>query len=350
MSFSGNINQEIRLTFSKYTEDVITNDMLVFPLTKDQKPITRSTFINTVIRNFYPVADASISIRLEEYEDKLINTLGSKASKNILSLLLKAEQQRLETLANSYDKPEKSSSKSPLRLQNDIFHYLTGEGGTRENLFNNYTMTGYLRTLIEEYARLPYKKRERIYYIQKYQALEHAILTKKQLLLTVSSGRRFHVLPYTIMEDPLGTASYLVGFSYETGLDKTLKIPCSFRIASLQDFRIENSKSGYLHPADIQLLKKKIADNGVQFLISDTIPINVKLTPLGIDKFNHQLTLRPTPTHTDQETGIYTFNCSKAQAEFYFFKFGKDVEILSPEDLRNHFKEGYLDAYHNYVL
>ena len=350
MPFSGNINQEIRLTFSKYAEDVISNDMLVFPLVKENKQITRSTFINTVIRNFYPIADASISLRLEEYEDKLINILGNKASKNILSLLLKAEQQRLEDIANSYDRPEKSSTRSPLRLQNDIFHYLTGEGGTRENFFNNYTMTGYLRTLMEEYTRLPYKRSERIYYIQKYQALEHAILTKKQLLLTVSSGRQFHVLPYTIMEDPLGTASYLVGFSYETTSDKTAKRPCSFRIASLQDFRIENSKSGYLHPADIQLLKKKLADNGVQFLISDTVTITVKLSQQGIDKFNHQLTLRPTPIHTDKETGIYTFNCSKTQAEFYFFKFGRDVEILSPEDLRDRFKEGYSDAYHNYVI
>jgi len=350
MPFSGNINQEIRLTFSKYAEDVINNDMLVFPLVKDNKQISRSTFINTVIRNFYPIADASISLRLEEYEDKLINILGSKASKNILSLLLKDEQQRLEAIANSYDKPEKSSYKSPLRLQNDIFHYLTDESGTQENLFNNYTLTGYLRTLIEEYARLPYKKRERIYYIQKYQTLENAILAQKQLLLTVSSGRRFHVLPYSIMEDPLGTASYLVGFSYETGSDKTAKIPCSFRIASLQDFRIENSKSGYLHPADIQLLKKKITDNGVQFLISDTVTIKVKLSQGGIDKFNHQLTLRPSPTHTDKETDIYTFNCSKAQAEFYFFKFGKDVEVLSPEDLRDRFKTGYSDAYNNYAL
>ena len=343
MAFYINEKQEIRLRFSRFAEEVLQNDMFFF------REHRRNTFINTVIQNYYPTADASISLRLEEYKDHLINILNTFASKETLSLLLKAEQERLEKLANSYDKPGKECPNNPIRLQNSLYNYLTNEkNGTIENMFNDYTAPGYLRTLVEEYVRLPYKKRERIYFKEKYETIETALLTQKQLLVTISSGRQFHVLPYTIMEDPLGTAAYLVGFSYDKDSDKTNKKACSFRIATLQnDIRIENSKSGYLHPADKTLLKNKIAENGVQFLISDNASIKVKLTQQGIHSFNHQLNLRPTPTEINGD--VYTFNCSIDQAKFYFFKFGKNVEMLEPEDLREYFSKGYLEAYEVYM-
>ena len=186
-------------------------------------------------------------------------------------------------------------------------------------LYNNYTLPGYLRTMIEEYARLPYKKRERIYFSKKYEIIETAIQTGKQLLVTISDGRQFHVLPYSIMEDPLETTAYLTGFSYEMSADKTTKKPCSFRIATLKNnLRIEQSKNVFLTLADKSLLEEKINQNGVQFLLSDNVTVKLKLTKQGIHDFNHQLTLRPTPI--DITNDIYTFQCSLLQAKFYFFK------------------------------
>lgn len=254
----------------------------------------------------------------------------------------------MEALANSYDKPGKSSSNSPIRLQNSLYNYLTDETtGTRENLYNNYTLSSYLKTLIEEYVRLPYKKREQIYFHEKYETIKTAILTQKQILVTISSGRQFHVLPFSIMEDPLGTAAYLTGFSYDVDADKTLKTASSFRISTLKNnIRIEHSKSGFLTLDDKTLLKSKINQNGVQFLLSDNITVRVKLTPQGIQDFNHQLNLRPAPI--DITENIYTFHCSLIQIKFYFFKFGKNVEILEPQELRKDFKQQYLEAYANY--
>ena len=342
MAFYTNGKQEVRLRFSRFAEEVIHNDMLFF----DEK--RRNTFLNNVIQNFYPTANASIHSRMEEYKDSLITILGNNSSKQTMDLLLQAEEKRLKTLANSYEKPAKGSSNSPIRLQNDLYRYLTDEeSGTKENLYNNYTLSGYLKTMIEEYTRLPYRKRERIYFAPKYITIETAIQTEKQLLVTISNGRQFHVLPFSIMEDPLETATYLIGFSYDINSDKSTKKACSFRIATLKNnIRIEQSKNAVLTLADQDLLEDKITQNGVQFILSDNVTVKLKLNEQGIHDFNHQLTLRPTPI--DITNNIYTFQCSIVQAKFYFFKFGKNVEILEPQDLREYFKNNYLEAYKIY--
>ena len=49
-----------------------------------------------------------------------------------------------------------------------------------------------------------------------------------------------------------------------------------------------------------------------------------------------------------KEGNKYYFDCSYAQLEFYFFKFGKDVQIISPLNLRNRFSKKYHQALDNY--
>ena len=77
--------------------------------------------------------------------------------------------------------------------------------------------------------------------------------------------------------------------------------------------------------------------------------IHVKLTKAGVNKYRRQTHLRP-PLIREQEEGVYVFKCTTAQAEFYFFKFGKDAEILLPIDLRGQFKAMYEAAANIYQL
>lgn len=124
-------------------------------------------------------------------------------------------------------------------------------------------------------------------------------------------------------------------------------IPCSFRISTIKDYRLEKSRSGHITLDKITLLEKKIESEGVQFLSSDNIDIKVKFTEHGLKSFEHQLNLRPIPI--TREGNIYTFHCSIVQARYYFFKFGRHAEILSPEFLRKEFKKKYQEAYKMYT-
>ena len=75
--------------------------------------------------------------------------------------------------------------------------------------------------------------------------------------------------------------------------------------------------------------------------------IHVKLTKAGVYKYRRHTHLRPPLVRTEDD--VYVFQCTTAQAEFYFFKFGKDAEILLPTNLRERFKSMYEAAANTYI-
>lgn len=367
MSFYASGDQQVRLRFSRYTEEIIENDMLLFGETK------KNTFLNKIIRNFYPDAKASISMRLEEYKNTLSEIIPSGVSKddfrsasktsgnkgardqnreynalhNAFEAFIDHEENRLLALAKSYGETGKGSESKPYRLQNEIYREFTDESsGFREDIYYKSSLSSYIKTLIEEYAHEPYIGREKIYFKENFERIEEAIAAKKQLRITVSNGVSFHTFPYEIQTDPFATAHYLTGYSYGIDQGKDSKYTVSYKIAAIRKIRIEKSRSGYLHPDEVSALLKDIAEKGVQFLASDCEEIQVRLTEQGWNSFRRWLHLRPAPSHIQEEAGFWllTFHCSIYQARAYFFKFGAEAEVLSPAELRGEFAEGYQKA------
>lgn len=367
MPFYANGDQQIRLRFSRYTEEIIENDMLLFGETK------KNTFLNKIIWNFYPEAKASISMRLEEYGNTLSEIIPSDISKDdfrsaskesgnkgvrdqsrenntlhsVFKALIDHEEKRLLALAGSYDLPDKSCKSKPYRLQNEIYREFTDESsGFQEDIYYKSSLSSYIKTLIEEYAHEPYISREKIYFKEIFEIIEEAISAKKQLRITVFNGVSFHTLPYEIQTDPFATAHYLTGYSYRIDQEKNSKYTVSYKIAAIRNIRIEKSRSGYLHPDEVSALLKDIAEKGVQFLASDCEEIQVRLTEQGWNSFRRWLHLRPAPSHIQEEAGswLLTFHCSVYQARAYFFKFGAEAEVLAPAGLRREFAEEYQRA------
>lgn len=345
MPFFDNGDQQVRLRFSRYTREVIQHDMFLFGESRE------NTFINMVIRNFYETANSSISMRLQQYQDSLEENLPdgtpSSSVKAFLKPLLQIEEKRLLDLAASYELPDKNSKSKPYRLQNDLYEAFTDPGSDfHEDHYYHDSRSSYLKTLLEEYAHLPYISRERIYFKQIFEMIEYAIAHKKQLLITVSNGQSYHTLPYKILSDPLSTAHYLTGFSYPLTGEKENKYTVSYKIATIQKIRIEKSKSGYLHPDDTSVLLSAISEKGVQFLVSEDVEIHVRFSEAGMHAFEHWLHLRPEPRSITKEKDSYVavFHCSLVQASAYFFKFGAKAEILAPSVLREQFLSQYQDA------
>lgn len=350
MPFYDNGDQQVRLRFSRYTKEVLQHDMFLFGESRE------NTLINTIIRNFYETADASIHMRLEKYRNTLEENMPrgiTKASANaILNTLTEIEEKRLVDLASSYEAPDKTCKSKPYRLQNDIYEELTDQGSSfQENLYYKDSRSAYLRTLIEEYAHLPYIKRERIYFKEFFDIIENAIAQNKQLLITVSSGKSYHTLPYKILCDPLSTTNYLAGYSYPVTEEKENKYTVSYKISAIRKIRLEKSKSGYLHPDDIAALITAISEKGVQFLVSEDVEIRVRFTEDGMHSFQHWIHLRPEPLSIEKQKDSYiaVFHCSLVQASAYFFKFGTNAEILSPASLRDQFRDQYQDALSRYL-
>ena len=68
----------------------------------------------------------------------------------------------------------------------------------------------------------------------------------------------------------------------------------------------------------------------------------------GKQSYQKRLYSRPKKLESFSTDDIYVFDCTQLQAYNYFFSFGSEVEIISPDELRNKFQEELKKALKQY--
>lgn len=338
---NGNNNKQ-HLNLSTLAYEVILSDMFTF---RDEK---LSGFINTIFEHYYPMAEASIARTLNYLNGELSKLLSDvsvdeRTKKRLINRLISQKKDVLIEKAESY-----GSGKSFKFWLNKINLEFLTEPRSECDEDQFYSRRGkYIKSVLEEYARLPYIERERVYYSPFVKEIQNAIQDEKQLRVVTDADTIYSVYPYKILSDPLSTANYLVGYCTRYDDPDDEKRPCSFKISALISVRMEKSKSAFLKDSVQEQLSKMIASRGVQFMVGSEAEIHVRFTKAGVYKYRRQTHLRP-PLVREQDD-VYVFRCTTAQAEFYFFKFGRDAEILLPVDLRERFKSMYEAAANTYI-
>lgn len=346
MAYSADSSNKQRVNLSSAAWEVVGYDMSVFG---EKRP---ASFIQDIFWRYCREADASVALSIERKKNELDDILSKcrasdagaeKMKREVEEAVLAAEKKRLKKKTDSYKKSE--SITIPLRKR--ILSYLTDENSECEE--DKYCRRGqYIKNVVEEYARLPYIRRESIYFADNVEKIRRAIKENKRLIVETDSGAAYEVHPYEILGDPLATANYLVGYSRPRGAEDAVKQPCSFRLARIKSVATMSGKGGKLSKNEKDELGKKILMRGVQFMTWDETEITVRLTGEGVKKYERQLHLRPTLIRSE-DGGVFVFRCTQPQAEFYFFKFGKDAEIISPAELREKFSALYGEAAALYV-
>lgn len=331
-------NNKQHLNLSPLAYEIILNDMFTFGEEK------LSGFINTVFEHYSPMAEASIARTLNNLNGELFKLLSDvsgdeRTKKRLLNCLISQKKNGLIEKAESYG----NGKAFKFWLNKKNLEYLT-KASSECSEDKYYSRRGkYIKSVLEEYARLPYIEREKVYFSPFVEEIQNAIRNEKQLRVVTDTDSIYSVYPYEILSDPLSTTNYLVGYYARYDYPEDEKRPCSFKISALKSVRIEKSKSAFLKDSVRKQLSKTIASRGVQFMVGSEAEIHVKLTDAGIHKYRRQGHLRPMLVER-HEGNIFVFQCTTAQAEFYFFKFGKDAEILLPAELRAKFIKMYADA------
>lgn len=330
-----NDEQRITLNLSTLARAVVEQDMLEF------NSRSLSDFVCRIFENFYQTASASIGRTLDREETHLLSTLETKhlpqdVCQKIIRVLI---SERKTKLVDIHGKQAKSSETQNIRLQNLTIKTIMSCQHFESKYYPR--ISSYVKAVMEEYCRLPYIKRERVYFKQYFNIITGAMQAKRQLEVTVQDGRHFLVHPYRIMTDNLDSAYYLAGFSRFPGEKISEKAPASFRISSLVDVTLLDDPA-YVSGKDQTALDKKIDKRGVQFLLSQEILVRVRLTPNGRLRLSRMSALRP--RCKKQEGDIYTFECTELQAEYYFTNMGADCEVLEPLSLRSKFTDIYSSA------
>ena len=337
-------DQRQHISLSQLAFDIIEQDKYEF-MTQP----SRQGLINLIIEAFADKSNADIDKAVIRYKEKLSGDLAqipeSKTKADIISTLSK--KYRNELLQKILDYPRDQSFKFQLNE-----HNFAAKERWDENGFYGSHPGRFYKAVLEEYARKSYYEREEIVLGKLISELELHITASKLIIIKMQGmpDRRKEVRPYAITHDPLFNFHYLVGYSREYGSSYPEKI-VSYRISRIETVRSSSSRSGRITKEQGSVIERRLNTVGVQFLLQDADKIEVRLTAQGKRNYESQVHLRPHYISCREEqdgSWIYSFDCSQMQAEFYFFKFGADAEILSPAPLRNTFLSKYKEALMTY--
>ena len=201
---AGNNNKQ-HLNLSIVAYEVVLSDMFTFGEEK------LSGFINTVFEYYYPIAEASISRALNQLNGELAKYIldisgDEKTKKRVLEKLVSRKKDSLIKKAESYE----SGKSFKFWLNKSNLDYLS-EPRSECSEDKYYSRRGkYIKSVLEEYARLPYVEREKIYFSPVMTEMQNAIRKERQLRIMTDKDAVYSVYPYDILSDPLSTANYLV--------------------------------------------------------------------------------------------------------------------------------------------
>lgn len=338
MGFELNLDLKQHINLSAECWNCIYSDIRSF--STRARSLTLNGLLNTIISNYWQDAEASISLRLEEMEDNLKKTLCARSKKDeTIKQLLAIEEKRLREL-NTYSPHGKgkqflinAKQKDILELDCNEEEYYGGKAGK------------YLHSLFEEYARLPYYKRERIIFDDTVKILNLAIKEGYSVKLN-TDGKVFNVQPYKLLSDTDNTYNYLVGYSAPISKPATdnnnsnalQKIIASFRLARISHVTIMYNNRQPLSYTEAEDIDIAVNERGVAFLLGKPCTIKAKLSPIGVNLYSVILQGRPSFTKIndkqDEEGWTeYEFYCTERQAMNYFTRLGKEAVVTEPASL-----------------
>ena len=363
MSFSEYITNESQrqhLNLSNTAWDIIDDDIYSF-YSQNSGERGYSNFFNRIFLSWIGISPANLSSRLEkkkkEYRLLLKENLYTDMKEEKIDILVR---QLCDMYLREISQPLLSFPKGhgrKIRLNKETYlHLLRFSDDSPECRI--YIKPGtYLKAVFETYCRLPYVERERIFFSRTFEVIRSALQLGLMIRAVTTAGKMYSVLPFGTGTDSNSNYHYLIGLSRPLNPDGSDVSPSpdyrcsSFRISRILHIQTDYRKIAKLTQQQKHFIEKEISEKGVQFLLNDSAEIRVRLTEGGVKKYNSILHLRPKYTSKTEEN-IYTFHITPMQAEFYFFKFGEDAEILSPADLRETFRRRYEEAlgqYRNHV-
>ena len=191
------------------------------------------------------------------------------------------------------------------------------------------------KSIYEEYALLPYYKREEIYFYDTISAVGTAIQTGRKIEFFLH-GELYRIKPMYIRLDEWSSYNYIIG------VDNAGRA-VNARVAHIKELNILTEKDDVTN-IETKKMDEAISEKGVQFLKDKTAAVRVRFTETGENMYNRLNYLRPKYSKKNEKTREYSFNCTERQAEIFFFKFGAEVEILDPKSLREKFAQQYRRA------
>ena len=342
--------QRISLSLSPEAYSTIISDMDIF-----QNENNLDGFINKILMNYKEISDASISLAREREREKYIKWIKTSSGNNNISdeesacidRLVAGYTNELTIKMNSYN------NGMPLkpRINNENYDDLKmGSFDFQEEAY--YPREGrYIKAILEEYSLLTFYEREGVFFKNIIDCINEAISIGNVIKLNYINRKqqqtKMIVRPYKIMSSPLLQYHYLLALPAD---NKTNNNILPLRISRITDEPKKLSRTSHITIQEQKHIDEVIRTKGIQYIVSQDSEIKVELTEQGYKLYKSIIYLRPKHTNITHkgDKWVLTFMCAEEQIKNYFFQFGKEAEIISPEPLRQEFFEKYKSAADTY--
>ena len=312
--------EKIKIYVTKRVANILKKDAETFEfMKKDSITPNKNAFLAALITNYWQ--------QYREQQAKLNNMIRKILKDNTVLPEHKIADLSTEIVArlnkeNALDTLEKFDSIvsfKPTVSTQPIIDYID------EYLLAGFTLSEYFRNMFTAYAELPQDKREEIIFKSQYLALSEGIKKGNKVFVTIKdkSKHSIELSPYTFARSKEEIHIYL--------LFKHCNACKSIKLSKIQSAVVLDKKAD-LGEQDIQLFKRML-EYGPQFLYQfNEQDVVVRLTQRGLQLFHKIYVHRPIPCEVKGDTMM--FKCSYAQIIQYFSRFGGDVEIISPLEIK----------------
>ena len=294
-----NLNEHINLNITHLAQKVLDSDRLLLG-TVQEKGLSFGTIVNTIISS---------------YDDDF-------------------------PLTESLIKKKDYQSHKKMRLSRSAMGALTDYEENAYPLSGKYSVTQYIKCLLESYARINFLEREKLILKKTViEPIENAIRQNKAIRIKFSN-QFIDLSPYKIVPSKEGTFQYLVG-----------AVDGKWAAYRLSRIKFLKTKGKAVFPVTEQI-DEALAEFGPTFFGEPTIDIKIRFTRKGLLRYEYSVIHRPIHTRIESDVkgngDIYVFHCSEKQALYFFFSYADDVEILEPLSLRQQFIDMYRRGYEQY--
>lgn len=306
----------------------------------------KSEIIKKIIINHYSKYEININELKQKIKDTIINESGKHQFNedeylNIAWKITKYLAEKTNVFGNETKKQKRKINIRKNKKDSELEFIL-------DSCPKNASESEYLANIIYSYLKEPQYEREKIIFRDIIDTINKAIQNKQSIRIITKPDKKNRVQsinPKEICTSQEGLYNYLL---YQGYSDKAKKYYAS-------TIHIYNILSVYLDinhiafQSDIEEQFNKMKRNGVQFSINGDTVYKVKLTKNGEVLFKSRYLERPVPLpKSDENIGIYYFDCSEMQFKSYFAPFRKDVIILEPEEMIGEIVQEYKEAMCSY--
>ena len=367
---SENTEKTIYVSLSSKDHQCIMDDIMIFRCNpKDKNGRYRFSYPQFLKRIFWNIHDKTDFVEQNRIHRK-------KASKNQNGRSLIKINNTITT--KIFEKIERLYQEKSLDSVFDAADMkCIKNNGLTPNILRGANYAQIFVLCIEYYCSLSMPEREAIIYRQPLEELQehiknHEIITilKNKPVLDTKSGNykdefKIMVLPYKIGVTKESNHHYLAcflmkqeekGWSYLNLESVPVKniIPYYYdnnkewfrvhqkikpdRDIHFREPKKEGGKFCSSYSEMIGYMESRLALDGYEYLPGSANQVKVELTPTGFERLYDWANFRPKFT-ADEDKGFITFEATFMQTFRYFFKFGKEARITSPQEYIKDFKK-----------